>query len=57
MREWLNDEKQLFVFNFNYTNQHLHLKKNFNHLQLRNTDPCNFLTKRALVSQPSTLVL
>ena len=28
-----------------------------NHLKLRYTEPCNFLTKRALVNQPSTLVV
>ena len=28
----------------------------FNHVKLRFIEPCNFLTKRALVSQQSTLV-
>ena len=31
--------------------------ENCNHLNLRNTHPCNFLTKRALMSQPSTLMV
>ena len=43
--EWLNDEKQFFLFNF--ANNHLFLNNNFNHMKLRYTDPCNFLTKRA----------
>ena len=30
---------------------------NFNHVKLRYIEPCNFLTKRTLVSQPSTLVV
>ena len=30
---------------------------NFNHLRLKYTDSCNFLTKRMLVSQPSRLVV
>ena len=30
---------------------------NFNHVKLRYIEPCNFLTKRALVSQQSTLVV
>ena len=47
--EWLHDEKQFLLFN-----EHLYLERNFNHLRLRYSDPCNFLTKRALVSQPST---
>ena len=55
--EWLNDEKQLFIFQFNYINKRLYLEKNFNLLKMTCTDPCNFLTKRALVNQPSTLVV
>ena len=31
-------------------NQDLYLEKNFDYLKLIYTDPCNFLTKRALVS-------
>ena len=38
------------------TNSYLHSENNFN-LKLRYTDPYNFLTKRALVSQPDTLVV
>ena len=30
---------------------------NFIHVKLRYNEPCNFLTKRALVSQQSTLVV
>ena len=52
--EWLNDEKQFFLSKFNYINKHFHFEKKFNHSKLRYTDPCNFLTKRALVSQQST---
>ena len=55
--EWLNDDKQFLLFKFRNINQRLHLENNFNHLKLSDTDPCNFLTKRALVSQPSTLVV
>ena len=57
--EWFNDEKQFFWFKFNYINKHLYrdLEKNFKHLTMRNTDPCNFLTKLALVSKPSTVVV
>ena len=57
MCEWLNDEKQLSFFNFYYIIQHLYLEKNFNYLKLRYTDPCNFLTKHAVLSQPSMLVI
>ena len=45
-----------FSFKFNYIDKHLHLGKNFIHLKLWYTDS-NFLTKRALVSRPSTLVV
>ena len=54
---WLNDEKQLFWCKFNYVNNHLYSVINFNNVKLRHIEPCNFLTKRALVSQPSTLVV
>ena len=42
-----------------FHNKHLYSdqEKNFQHLSMRNTDPHNFLTKRALVSQPSTVVV
>ena len=30
---------------------------NFNQVKLRYIEPCNFLTKRSLVSQPSMLVV
>ena len=53
--EWLNDEKLFFVFTFNHINKHLHSEKNFKYSKLTNTNPCNFLNKRALMSQPSTL--
>ena len=55
--EWLNDDKHFFLFKFNYINKHLQLKNNFYHLKLRYTDPGNLFTKRALVSQPSTLMV
>ena len=47
--EWLNDVKNVFQLDS-------YLLKIFNHFKLRYTDPCNFLNKRAIVSQPSTLV-
>ena len=55
--EWLNDEKQFFRWKFSYVNNHLFSVINFNHVKLRYMEPCNFLTKRALVSQPSTIVV
>ena len=55
--EWLNGENQFFLFKFNYVIKHLYLEKHFNHSKLRYTDKCNFLTKRALVSQPTRLWL
>ena len=55
--EWLNDEKQLFRWKLSYFNNHSYSVINFNHVKLRCTEPCNFLTKRALVSQQSTLVV
>ena len=54
--EWLNEGKHFFVFKFNYINEHLCMEKNFNHLKLRYTDPCNFLTKCALVYGPCMIV-
>ena len=54
---WLNDEKQLFWCKFIYANNHLYLVINFNHVKLRYIEPCNFLTKRALMSQQSTLAV
>ena len=50
--EWWNAEKQFFMSKFNYYNKHLYLETNLNHLTLRYTDPCNFLTKHAL-GEPS----
>ena len=55
--EWLNDEKRFFLFKFNYINKHMYLEKNFNHFELKYTNTCNFVTKRALVRQPSTIVV
>ena len=46
----------LFVFISATVNNHLYSVINFNHVKLRYIEPCNFLTKRAMVSQPSTLV-
>ena len=40
----------------NYNDQ-FYLVKHFNQLKLRYVDPCYFLTKGALVSQPTTLVV
>ena len=34
----------------------MYLVIDFNHLKLRYIEPCNFLTKRALVNQQSMLV-
>ena len=53
---WLNNERQFFWCKFSCMNNQLYLVRTFNHLKSRYTEPCNFLTKRALVSQPSTLV-
>ena len=55
--ELLNDEKLFFLFKFNYINTHLHPEENFNRLKVRYIDSCNFLYKRVLVIQPSTLVV
>ena len=54
---WLNDGKWLVWCKFNYINNHLWLVKNNNQLKPRYTEPCNFLTKRAWVSQQCTLVV
>ena len=54
--ELSNNENKSFWLKFNYINI-LYSKFNFNRLKLKYTDPCNFLTKRALVSQLSTLVV
>ena len=37
--------------------KHFYFEKNFDHSKLRYRDPCNFLTKHALVSQQSTIVV
>ena len=42
---------------FSYANNYLYLVISFKHVKLRYIEPCNFLTKRALVSQTSTLVV
>ena len=47
---------QLFWCKLSYVNNHLYSVINFNHVKLRYIEPCNFLTKRALVSLQSTLV-
>ena len=49
--------KNLFWCKFSYVNNHLYSVFNFNNVKLRYMEPCNFLTKRALVSQPSTIVV
>ena len=54
---WLNDGKWFVWCKFSYFNNHLWLVKNKNHLKPRYTAPCNFLTKRAWVSQQCTLVV
>ena len=50
-------KKQLFWCKFSYVNNHLYSVINFNHIKLNYIETCNFLTKYALVSQPSTLVV
>ena len=52
--ERLNDENHLFWFKLSYMNKHLHLVNNLYHWKPSYTDPCNFLTKRALMSRPCT---
>ena len=54
---WLNGGKWFVWCKFNYINNHLWLVKNNNHLKKRHTELCNFLTKRAWVSQQCTLVV
>ena len=54
---WLNAGKWFVWCKFNYINNHLWLVKNNNHLKTRYTELCNFLTKRAWVSQQCTLVV
>ena len=50
--DWSNDEKTVFACKFNYIIvMYLYLIKNCYHLRLRCTDPYNFITKRALISQ------
>ena len=49
--------KQVFWCKFSYVNNHLYPVIDFNHVKLRCMEPCNFRTKRALVSQPSSLVV
>ena len=50
-------EKQFFLHEFSYGNTHLYSVINFNDVKLRYIELYNFLTKRAFVSQPSTLVV
>ena len=42
---------------FSYVNNHLYSVIDFNHVKMKYIEPCNFLTKRALVSQQSTIVV
>ena len=49
--------KQLFWRKLTYVNNYLYSVINLNQVKLRYIDPCNFLTKRALVSQQSMLVV
>ena len=51
------DEKRFFLSKYNYINKHYYSVKTFNNFKLRYIDPYNFLTTRASVSQPSTLVV
>ena len=46
-----------FFYKFSYINNHLYSVINFNHVILKYIEPCNFLTKFALVSQPSMLMI
>ena len=55
--KWLNGGKWFVWCKFNYINNDLWLVKNNNHLKTRYTELCNFLTKRAWVSQQCTLVV
>ena len=45
-----------FGAKFGYVNNHLCSVINFNHVKVRYIELCNFLNKRALVSQPRTIV-
>ena len=54
---WLNDGKLFVWCKYNYFNYHLWLVKDNNHLKPIYIKPCNFLTKRAWVSQQCTLVV
>ena len=49
--------QHLFQSKFNYSNKDLYSEKNFNHLKLRYINPCKFLTKAGLVSQPNRFVV
>ena len=50
-------KKNSFWCKLSYVNNHLYSVINFNHVKVRYIEPYNFLTKRALVSQPSTLAV
>ena len=50
---WLNDAKRFYLCQFNYNNNHVYSVKIINHFKLSYTNPCNYLTKRASVNQPS----
>ena len=49
--------KTTLMVSFRYLNNHLYSVNNFNPLKMRYIEPLNFLTKCALVSQPSILAL
>ena len=55
--EWLNDEKYFLLPEFNYSELHVYVVNNFDHKKSSYSNSFNLLTKRALVSQPSTLVV
>ena len=55
--EGLNGDEKFFLFRFNYINTHLYLENGFIDLKRTYTDSCNFLNKRALVSQTMRLVV
>ena len=50
-------QKHLFWCEFSYAKNRLYSVINFDHVKLRYIEPCNFPTKRALVSQQSALVV
>ena len=56
MVKW-QKKTQLFLCKFIHVNKHLYSVINFNRVKLRYIEPCNFLTKPALASQQSTLVV